>query len=86
MRLDQAVAYALHQQQVAALIALGCTNRQVAARLVITERTAAAHVEQIMNNLGFASRTYTNWSLGIGTQPEPTGCDLSGFDESPETA
>jgi DNA-binding CsgD family transcriptional regulator len=45
------------QQEVAALIALGLTNRQVAAPLVITDRTAAAHVEQIKDKLGFASRT-----------------------------
>ncbi len=34
----------------------GLTNRQIAERLVITERTVAAHIEHILNKLGFASR------------------------------
>jgi non-specific serine/threonine protein kinase len=44
------------EQEVAALLALGLTNRQIAERLVITPRTAAAHVEHLLNKLGFASR------------------------------
>jgi non-specific serine/threonine protein kinase len=45
------------QCEVAALIAQGRSNRQIGAALVITERTVAAHVEHILNKLGFASRT-----------------------------
>jgi DNA-binding CsgD family transcriptional regulator len=44
------------EQQVAALLADGLTNRQIAARLVVTERTVAAHIEHILDKLGFASR------------------------------
>jgi len=44
------------EQEVAALLAHGLTNRQIAERLVVTERTAAAHVEHILDKLGFASR------------------------------
>jgi non-specific serine/threonine protein kinase len=44
------------EQQVAALLAEGLTNRQIAERLVVTERTAGAHVEHILDKLGFASR------------------------------
>ena len=44
------------EQQVAALLAEGLTNRQIAERLVVTERTAAAHIEHILDKLGFASR------------------------------
>jgi non-specific serine/threonine protein kinase len=47
----------LREREVAALIAQGRTNRQIAKVLVITERTVAAHVEHILNKLGFASRT-----------------------------
>jgi non-specific serine/threonine protein kinase len=53
-RLDPLTA---REQDVAALIAQGLSNRQIAASLVITERTVAAHVEHILNKLGFASRT-----------------------------
>jgi class 3 adenylate cyclase len=45
------------EHEVAALIARGLTNRQIAAELVITERTAASHVEHILDKLGFGSRT-----------------------------
>ncbi len=40
----------------AALLALGLSNRQIAQRLVVTERTVAAHIEHLLNKLGFASR------------------------------
>jgi non-specific serine/threonine protein kinase len=42
--------------QVAALVAQGCTNQQIAARLIFTEATAAKHVEHILRKLGFTSR------------------------------
>jgi adenylate cyclase len=45
------------EREVAALIARGRTNRQIAEELVIAERTVAAHVEHIMTKLDFASRT-----------------------------
>jgi DNA-binding CsgD family transcriptional regulator len=42
--------------QVARLVADGLTNRQVAVRLGITEKTAENHVDNILGKLGFASR------------------------------
>ncbi len=45
------------QLEVAVLVAQGLTNRQIAERLVVTERAAAAHVEHILNKLGVGSRT-----------------------------
>jgi predicted ATPase/DNA-binding CsgD family transcriptional regulator len=45
------------EREVAALVAEGLTNGQIAGRLVITQRTVAAHIEHILNKLGFASRT-----------------------------
>jgi DNA-binding NarL/FixJ family response regulator len=44
------------EREVAALLAHGLTNRQIAEQLVVTERTIAAHVEHLLNKLGFASR------------------------------
>jgi hypothetical protein len=41
---------------VAALVAEGLTNRAIAERLFISERTAEYHVEQLRNKLGFHSR------------------------------
>jgi len=44
------------QLEVAALVAEGMSNRQIAERLVITERSAESHVERIRGRLGFRSR------------------------------
>lgn len=43
--------------EVASLIAQGLTNKEIAARLVISQRTAEGHVEHILTKLGFTSRT-----------------------------
>ena len=45
------------QAEVAALVAEGLTNREIAARLGITERSAEGHVERIRDRLGFRSRS-----------------------------
>ena len=44
------------EREVAALIAQGLTNREIAARLVVAERTAEGHVQSILNKLGVNSR------------------------------
>jgi non-specific serine/threonine protein kinase len=47
----------LREQEVAALLGQGLTNKQIAAALFITEGTAANHVVHILNKLGYSSRT-----------------------------
>jgi non-specific serine/threonine protein kinase len=54
--LTQRTVLSRREQQVAALLAEGLTNRQIAERLVVSERTVAAHIEHILDKLGFASR------------------------------
>ncbi|WP_240670693.1 alpha/beta fold hydrolase [Actinoplanes solisilvae] len=44
------------QREVADLVSQGCTNREIAARLGIDERSAEGHVERIRVRLGFRSR------------------------------
>ena len=44
------------QAEVAALVSDGCTNREIARRLGIDERSAEGHVERIRLRLGFTSR------------------------------
>jgi DNA-binding NarL/FixJ family response regulator len=44
------------EQDVAALIGRGLTNRQIGAALVITEGTVASHVVHILDKLGYRSR------------------------------
>jgi non-specific serine/threonine protein kinase len=45
------------EQEIAALVAQGRTNRAIGATLGITEKTVGAHVQNIMNKLGFHSRS-----------------------------
>jgi predicted ATPase/DNA-binding NarL/FixJ family response regulator len=47
---------AKREAEVAALIADGLTNKQIGARLFITERTVDSHVRSILTKLGFTSR------------------------------
>ena len=42
--------------QVARLIAGGRSNKNIAAQLVISQRTAETHMERILTKLGFTSR------------------------------
>ena len=58
------------EREIAALIARGATNRQIADALVITEGTAANHVLHILNKLGFGSRTQVAvWAVQRGLLP-----------------
>jgi DNA-binding NarL/FixJ family response regulator len=45
------------EREVALLVAQGCTNRQIAEKLVVTTGTAALHVEHIRRKLGFHARS-----------------------------
>ncbi|MFF0501840.1 protein kinase [Nocardia aobensis] len=44
------------ERQVAELVCEGVSNKQIAARLVISQRTAEGHIEHILAKLGFTSR------------------------------
>ena len=45
------------EREVAALIAQGKANREIAEVLVVNYRTIEKHIENILSKLGFASRT-----------------------------
>jgi DNA-binding NarL/FixJ family response regulator len=45
------------EADVAALVAGGLTNKQIAGKLFISERTAENHVQHILIKLGLANRT-----------------------------
>jgi DNA-binding NarL/FixJ family response regulator len=45
------------ETEVARLVAAGSSNRDIAARLVISDRTAQNHVQHILTKLGFANRS-----------------------------
>jgi len=94
MSLDQAIDYALggseperaadasplsiREQEVAKLVATGMTNREIAKRLFISDRTAEAHVEHIRNKLSVRSRTeIATWAVERGlAKPSLESADL----------
>ena len=61
----------VREREVAALVAQGMTNREIAAALVVTERTAETHVQNILNKLGFGTRAQVAaWAVEQGlTKP-----------------
>ena len=60
------------ERDVLGQIADGVTNRQIASRLGISERTARTHVSSILAKLGLASRTQAAlWALQHGLGPAP---------------
>jgi DNA-binding NarL/FixJ family response regulator len=59
------------EREVAALVARGLTNKQIADELVIVEGTAAIHVSSILGKLGFTSRAQiAAWATANGLVQE----------------
>jgi non-specific serine/threonine protein kinase len=50
------LALTRREQGIAALVAEGLTNRQIAGKLFISRRTAETHIQHILNKLGVNSR------------------------------
>ncbi|MDR7414986.1 MAG: tetratricopeptide repeat protein [Armatimonadota bacterium] len=56
--------------EVASLVALGLSNREIARRLFISEHTAATHVQHILGKLDFSSRAQiATWAVQQGIKP-----------------
>jgi DNA-binding NarL/FixJ family response regulator len=56
-RVDPLAAVSDREREVLALLAEGLSNRAIALRLVVTERTVEAHVTSIFRKLGLSERT-----------------------------
>lgn len=55
------------EREVGARIAQGESNREIAERLVVSERTVETHVGNILNKLGFTSRAQIRkWAVEKG--------------------
>ncbi|MGX1972372.1 ATP-binding protein [Streptomyces kronopolitis] len=54
---DASAPLTRREREVAALVAEGLTNKEIAARLTISRRTAEGHVDRILTKMGFTSRT-----------------------------
>jgi non-specific serine/threonine protein kinase len=60
------------EREVVQMVAAGLTNKQIAERLFIAERTAEGHVERIRNKLGVRSRTeVATWAVEHGASRRP---------------
>ncbi len=60
------------EQEIAVLIAQGLTNRQIAQRLVLSERTVDTHAGNIMRKLGLRTRAQVAaWAAGEGPLAGP---------------
>jgi len=65
----------VREQEVAARVARGLSNRQIAEALVFSERTAEAHVAHCLAKLGLASRSQlAAWAVmhGLIESSQPT--------------
>lgn len=75
------------EREVAALVADGMTNREIAERLVISERTAEYHVEQIRNKLGVRSRAQVAaWVTGHVAAEAVVGVPIRHLQRQPPAA
>lgn len=61
------------EREVAGLIARGCSNREIAEALVVSEGTAANYVQRVLNRLGFHNRTQVaTWAVEHGFSTDRT--------------
>jgi DNA-binding NarL/FixJ family response regulator len=65
---DSADPFTPREREVAALVADALSNRQIAARLVLSERTVELHVRSILAKTQCNNRTefVARWSAGSG--------------------
>ncbi|MFG1707053.1 AAA family ATPase [Nonomuraea sp. M3C6] len=55
------------EHEITGLVATGLANREIAERLVVSERTVETHVSHVLGKLGLANRTQlTAWALRAG--------------------
>ena len=84
-RRDPATGLTERECEVVRLIAAGLTNREISAKLFITERSAEGHVERIRNKLDVRSRSQiAAWAeeRGLATTPIDENQSVPRFNKS----
>jgi DNA-binding CsgD family transcriptional regulator len=61
------------EREILLLVAAGCANKEIARRLVISERTARTHVSNILRKLEIPSRTHAALVAVRAGLPAPAG-------------
>jgi DNA-binding NarL/FixJ family response regulator len=70
-REDPAAALTDREREILRMVAAGKANKQIAAELVISERTARTHVSNILRKLNLSSRTQAAlWAVREGIAPD----------------
>ena len=81
------IALSPREREVADLVAEGLTNREIAERLVISERTAEGHIHNILGKLQLDSRAQlVAWGARLGlvvTEDSPGHKRASGTSGDP---
>jgi predicted ATPase/DNA-binding CsgD family transcriptional regulator len=66
------------EREVAILVTRGLSNREIAEELVVTNKTAEAHVAHILNKLGFSKRVQiATWGMRRGLVATGVGTNLA---------
>ena len=74
VRAGGSVELSKREREVAQLVASGLSNREIADRLYLSERTIDNHVHHILDKLGFDSRVQVaTWLVGGRAQGAPPG-------------
>jgi DNA-binding NarL/FixJ family response regulator len=69
---DPAAELTAREREILQMVAAGMANKQIAAELVISERTARTHVSNILHKLDLSSRTQAAlWAVREGLAPGP---------------
>jgi DNA-binding NarL/FixJ family response regulator len=70
------------EREVAAVVALGYSNQEIAAELVVSVKTVEAHVTRILSKLGFSSRAQIAvWAVDKGLASPPQDLNNLAIDE-----
>jgi DNA-binding NarL/FixJ family response regulator len=70
--MEEALGLTRREAEVLTLVARGYTNREVAATLVISVKTASVHVSHILHKLGATNRLEAA-AIAHQLAPPPTG-------------
>ena len=75
--METTVRFTARQREVIQLIAEGCSNEEMAARLGVTARTAKAHCDSLRSKLGVSRRRYIPLAFRSVTGEDPMSLDTA---------